>query len=266
MFNHLTLLCVFILFLLVGCTQQENGVRARSDAGADSHGDSDGDADSDSDGDGDSDGDSDSDSDGDGDSDSDSDSDADSVSDSDGDADSDGDSDADSDRDSDMDLAQSGAGEEVLGDIRFDPESQPFESSIEVGVQAVVENTALRCTTDGTIPTSASPECGDTVSINQTTQLRVQAFDGDTAVGNPGTAIYIQRTFDTSSDLPLIILDGYGLGKPEDKEVFRDLAFMSFDPGEDGESRLSNIPAIATRAGWHLRGQSSEGNGSDPEY
>jgi hypothetical protein len=146
----------------------------------------------------------------------------------------------------------------LIGDIRFKPESQTFEKSITVGIRTVLDgDLTLRCTTDGTVPSASSPECGEEMTITETTELRVQAFEGDTPAGEMGTALYIQRTFDFNSNLPLVILEGYGLGKPEDKEVFKDLAFMAFEPGEDGRSKLSNIPDVATRAGWHLRGQSS---------
>jgi hypothetical protein len=70
------------------------------------------------------------------------------------------------------------------------------------------------------------------------------------------TALYIARTFDFTSDLPIVVVDGYGKGKPEDKEVYLDAAVMLFEVS-DGMASIASLPHVATRAGYHVRGQSS---------
>src|SRR5688500_10143521 len=74
--------------------------------------------------------------------------------------------------------------------------------------------------------------------------------------GALSTALYTARSFDLSSDLPIILVDGYGKGKPSDKEVSLDAAVMIFEPS-GGMATLTAMPTLASRAGYHVRGQSS---------
>ena len=92
--------------------------------------------------------------------------------------------------------------------------------------------------------------------VNTTRQIRAQAFVGEGAAGRWGTALYVARTFDAQSDLPLIVVEGYGAGKPEDRDVYVDMGFLVYEP-IDGVAALSNPPTLASRGGYHLRGQSS---------
>src|SRR5690606_33857044 len=59
-----------------------------------------------------------------------------------------------------------------------------------------------------------------------------------------------------TSTLPIVVVDGYGAGKPRDKNVYFDAAVMVFAP-ENGQATFAALPTIATRAGYHVRGQSS---------
>jgi hypothetical protein len=143
------------------------------------------------------------------------------------------------------------------GDIRFSEPSGTFEGSLSVGIETPIEGAEIRFTTDGSTPTASSPLYdGNPVVVTDTRQLRAQAFVGDGLAGNPGTALYVARTFEATSDLPIIVLDGYGLGKPEDRDIYQDMALLVYEP-VDGVAALSNTPTLATRGGYHLRGQSS---------
>lgn len=149
----------------------------------------------------------------------------------------------------------------LIGDVSFSVPSGTFEGSLEVTLTSA-SGSEIRYTTDGQLPTAtSSPYDGAPLALTETTQLRAQAFDGETAQGLPSTAIYIRRTFDVSSDIPIVIMEGYGGGKPPsdpgpEKVVFRDLAFMLFEP-VDGVASISSPPTWASRAGYHVRGQSS---------
>ncbi len=149
-----------------------------------------------------------------------------------------------------------------IGDIGFSVPSGTFEGSLMVNITTTGTGTELRYTTDGTRPTaSATLHDGAPLTLTETTQLRAQQFVDGMPAGFGATAIYIRRTFDVSSDIPLIILEAYGGGKPPtqagpEKVVFRDLAFMLFEP-VDGVASISATPTWANRAGYHVRGQSS---------
>jgi hypothetical protein len=143
------------------------------------------------------------------------------------------------------------------GDIRFSEPSGTFEGSLSVGIESPIEGAQIRFTTDGSAPTASSPLYdGNPVVVTDTRQLRAQAFVGDGVAGNPGTALYVARTFELTSDLPIVVVDGYSLGKPEDRDVYQDMAMLVYEPLE-GVASLSNPPTLATRGGYHLRGQSS---------
>jgi hypothetical protein len=145
----------------------------------------------------------------------------------------------------------------LIGDVAFSTPSQSFKAELSVSLSTVVANAEIRYTTDGTVPTAASTLYpGTPLVLTGTTQLRAQAFVAGLPTGSLSTAVYIARTFDLTSDLPIILVDGYGKGKPTDKEVSLDAAVMVFEPS-DGMASLTVLPTLAARAGYHVRGQSS---------
>jgi len=149
------------------------------------------------------------------------------------------------------------SGNSLIGDVTFSEPSRTFKNSLSVKMSTVIADAEIRYTTDGLVPDASSTlYSGDPVTISATTQLRAAAFKNDILAGHVSTVIYIARNFDYTSEIPIIIMEGYGRGKPEDKYNFIDLAFMTFEP-VNGVATLDNLPTLSTRAGYHLRGQSS---------
>jgi hypothetical protein len=144
----------------------------------------------------------------------------------------------------------------LIGDVSFSVPSQSFRGELRVGMSTSLSGAEVRYTTDGTLPSASSQVASAMVMITSTTQLRAQAFMAGSAAGKPSTALYIARSFDRTSDLPIVLVDGYGGGKPSDKEVYKDAAIMVFEPSA-GMASLANLPTLALRAGYHVRGQSS---------
>ncbi len=145
----------------------------------------------------------------------------------------------------------------LIGDVTFSVPSQTFQGELSVGLATTIAGAEIRYTIDGTVPAASSTlYAGTALPLTATTQLRAQAFVAGAASGAMSTGLYIARTFDATSDLPIVVIDGYGLGKPSDKEVYFDAAVMIFEPA-GGEASLAALPNIATRAGYHVRGQSS---------
>jgi hypothetical protein len=143
------------------------------------------------------------------------------------------------------------------GDIRFSEPSGTFEGMLAVSIETPIEGAVIRFTLDGSEPGPDAPLYdGNPVVVNATLQIRAQAFVAEGAAGRGGTALYVARTFDAQSDLPLIVVEGYGAGKPEDRDVYVDMGFLVYEP-IDGVAALSNPPTLASRGGYHLRGQSS---------
>ncbi|WP_438022125.1 CotH kinase family protein [Sorangium sp. So ce233] len=145
----------------------------------------------------------------------------------------------------------------MIGDVAFSTPSQTFRDQIQVGMTTTVEGAEIRYTVDGQPPTAASTlYTGEPLTLTATTQVRAQAFAGGAAAGSVSTGLYIARTIDATSDIPIIIVDGYGTGKPGDKEVYFDAAVMIWEP-VNGVASIASLPTMAMRAGYHVRGQSS---------
>lgn len=158
-----------------------------------------------------------------------------------------------------------GAGEPVVdpvatlkGDITFSQPNGTFVDTLSVELGTSVAGGEIHYTTDGTVPTVDSPVYSAAIQLTATTQIRAQAFVDGTAAGLPGTGVFVARAFDVDFDGPIMVLDTYGAGLPEDDEDrnWFDAALLVFEP-TDGVASLSDTPTIASRSGVHLRGQSS---------
>ena len=118
-----------------------------------------------------------------------------------------------------------------------------------------VAGAEIRYTTDGQAPTASSGVYTTAVQLTRTAQIRAQAFVNGTATGSPGTALYVANTVTTAHDLPVLALDSYGQGQPN-QDDWMDVSVLQFDP-VNGSTSLAATPTIAARAGFDLRGQSS---------
>lgn len=144
----------------------------------------------------------------------------------------------------------------MINNVTFSEPSKTFKMPLSITMATDIPDAEIRYTTTGELPSSESDLYSETITISSTTQLRAAAFIDGNMSGLPSTAIYIARDFDYSSDIPILIMEGYGGGAPADKYNYIDLGVMTFDP-VDGKSSLDNLPALSSRAGYHLRGQSS---------
>ncbi|HMA92150.1 MAG TPA: CotH kinase family protein, partial [Polyangiaceae bacterium] len=153
--------------------------------------------------------------------------------------------------------ATSDAVDPLIGDVKFSTPSQSFKDQIEVGMSTDVAGAEIRYTVDGKLPTASSTLYGgDAVTLKSTTQVRAQAFVGGQASGSVSTGIYIARTIDPTSDIPIMVVESYGKAKPCDKETYVETAVMVWEP-VDGVAKMASLPTLVTRAGYHARGQSS---------
>lgn len=143
----------------------------------------------------------------------------------------------------------------LTGDINFSVPSGTFKNQVSVTLSSKTANAEIRYTTDGSVPTSSSTVYKNALTFTATTQLRAQAFVNGTASGAMGTAVYIASSLDAKHDLPVLILDAYGGGKPNHTD-YKDVAIMLMEP-KNNESSLLQTPTFATRGGFHVRGQSS---------
>lgn len=149
----------------------------------------------------------------------------------------------------------SNSSELLTGDIIFSQPSKTFSGQISVSLDTKINNAQIRYTTDGSVPTGSSTLYTGPLTFTKTTQLRAQAFVNGNPTGKMGTAVYVATQINTRHDIPVLILDAYGKSKPGREYI--DAAFMLFEPTNNNMVSFSEQPAVATRAGFRLRGQSS---------
>ncbi|MGC4756044.1 CotH kinase family protein [Micromonospora trifolii] len=148
------------------------------------------------------------------------------------------------------------APDDLVGDITFSVPSGTFQGEVAVTLSSTVSGAQIRYTTNGQPPTAQSSLYpGSALRFTRTTQLRAQAFVGQTPTGAPGTAMYAAQNVTTAHDLPVVLIDSYGAGRP-DREYF-DATTMIFEPAGGGTTSLAAAPTLSTRAGFRLRGNSS---------
>lgn len=148
------------------------------------------------------------------------------------------------------------------GAVEFSVSSRTFIDSISVGMSGASD---IRYTTDGSAPTALSTLWdGNELTLTETTQLRAGVFEEGAQVGQSSAAIFIRRTFEFSSDLPIVIMEGYGGGKPQNKIDWLDLGLMIFEPRSGRTISLGELPTMVSRAGYRRRGQSSQNFAKTP--
>ena len=143
----------------------------------------------------------------------------------------------------------------LSGDVTFSRPAGTFTGSTTVSLSTTTAGAQLRYTTDGRAPTATSPVYTGPLTLTRSTEVRAQAFVGGAAVGEPGSAQYVATNVTTAHDLPVVVLDSYGAGAVGDD--WRSTAFMAFAPSPGGTTNLTAAPELVSRAGYHLRGQSS---------
>jgi hypothetical protein len=149
------------------------------------------------------------------------------------------------------------------GPVTFSTPSGLFQGSITVTLGTAEAGVEIRYTVNRTPPTAASMLYAAPLTFSTTTELRAQAFVGGAGVGKAQAAIYVARNFDQSHDLPVLVLDSYGVALPAPtgglgmvNKDFVDVAVLGLEPS-GGTVSLSSSPTLASPAGFHLRGQSS---------
>lgn len=140
------------------------------------------------------------------------------------------------------------------GDIAFSVPSGTFAGEVTVAMRTSVPRTEIRYTTDGTIPAANSQLYDQPLTFRDSTRLRAQAFTGATPIGAMGTALYLANSVATRHDVPVMVIDVFGAGKPG--RDYMDSAVMTFEPSA-GTVSPADAPSLVSRAGIHVRGQSS---------
>jgi hypothetical protein len=139
-------------------------------------------------------------------------------------------------------------------EIVFSPTSRTFENSLQIQMSSQT-NGEIRYTLDGSIPSQNSTlYSGSPISVSGTTEFQAGLFVNGIEVES-AEAVYILRSGDITSDVPIVIIDNFNQGEPPREHVRG--VIMIFDVKNNGTASVSNEPDVATRLGFRLRGQST---------
>ena len=98
------------------------------------------------------------------------------------------------------------------------------------------QNLQIHYTLDGSKPDTTSPIYQGPLSLSQTTQLRAITADEEGGISPITSHTYAlsRQTSDFSSNLPVIILENYGAGRPpqNSRQFASDAPFMNLKASE----------------------------------
>lgn len=162
--------------------------------------------------------------------------------------------------------SRNGSGEPLLNNrVIISEPSRTFFSPLSIAMSGAEAGQTIRYTTDGSMPHALSPEYTGTLNITGTTQIRSRVFDSTGASGPTSTETYLFLSSDLrdfKSNLPIIILDNFGGGRPDSKKTMF-MAVIEPDTLGDGLAKITDAFQIATRGTMKVRGSSSS---SWPKY
>jgi CotH kinase protein/Chitobiase/beta-hexosaminidase C-terminal domain len=140
--------------------------------------------------------------------------------------------------------------------VDFSVPSETFSAPLSVALSTAVPGAQIRYTTDGRLPTAASPAYTGPIAVTATTRLRAQAFVDDVATGPSRTEFYLAADVATPHDLPVLVLDTFGAGRMT-KADYQDAAVFVYQPKAGATVKLADRPALVSRGGVRLHGNSS---------
>ena len=147
--------------------------------------------------------------------------------------------------------------------VSFLQPSRSFQSSIKIELQkpeAADPVSKIHYTTDGSIPTSSSSVYTGALTLTKTTPLKARLVHPNGGIGPVGSETYfhVQRSLaNVSSDLPIIVLENYGSGRPPQGDY--QTASMAVIEPTDGRTGLMSAFAASSRVGIKIRGSSTAG-------
>ena len=148
-------------------------------------------------------------------------------------------------------------------EVQFSTESGVFTGSLSIELSFESDpnqNLQIHYTLDGSKPNTTSPIYQGPLSLSQTTQLRAITADEEGGISPIASHTYIalsRQTSDFSSNLPVIILENYGAGRPPQNS--RQFASMLLYEPQGERMNFNGPPSLAVRSGIKVRGSSTSG-------
>ena len=151
----------------------------------------------------------------------------------------------------------------VEAEVVFAQPSQLFQTSLEIELtkpETASPESKIHYTTDGSVPDGASTVYTGKLTLNNTTPIKARLVHPDGGMGPVRSETYfeIQRSLaNTSSNLPLIVLENYSNGRPPSGDY--QMASMAIIEPSNGRSRFKSELAAASQVGIKTRGSSTGG-------
>lgn len=140
----------------------------------------------------------------------------------------------------------------------FSEASRTFTAPLTVTLTSPQAGAQIFFSLDGTQPTTGSTPYSGPVTISATTRLRAMGLTPGLAPSLTAGAAYVQlspNAVQASSNLPLLILDNFSAGRPDNGS---NAVWMVFEPGgANNRTVLTSEPALAAAAFIKVRGSST---------
>ncbi|MCU0789282.1 MAG: CotH kinase family protein, partial [Verrucomicrobia bacterium] len=146
--------------------------------------------------------------------------------------------------------------------VQFSVSSRTFTAPFNLVLSVPSPGTTtIRYTLDGSVPSSSSTVYGGPIPINATTRVRARSFRTELVDGPVRSETFLHLAGDAAafaSEIPVVVLDNFGAGEvPAPDSITRQpCQVMVFEP-VSGVCRLTNSPAVTSRAGIRRRGEST---------
>ena len=145
-------------------------------------------------------------------------------------------------------------------EVVFSKTSGNFTAPFTLELATRATGSVIRCTRDGTLPTSNSPVYAAPLLITNTAHIRARAYREGLLPGPPHSEAYLKlftNVLDFTSTLPVLIMDTFGKAVPASSRG--SFVNLSFHEPIKGKTSLTNPPTFTTRGGFHVRGSTSAG-------
>jgi hypothetical protein len=147
--------------------------------------------------------------------------------------------------------------------VMFLQPSRSFNSSIRIELQkpeTANPDSKIHYTLDSTVPTGSSTVYTGPLTFRDTTPVKARLVHPQGGMGPVGSETYfcLQRSLaNVSSNLPLIVLENYGSGRPPQGDY--QTASMAVIEPTDGRAKLTSSFAASSQVGIKVRGSSTSG-------
>ncbi|MHC4742377.1 MAG: lamin tail domain-containing protein, partial [Planctomycetota bacterium] len=151
--------------------------------------------------------------------------------------------------------------ERMSGVPYFSHPGGTFVESLALILSTPAQGAVIRYTTDGTVPTEASPQYTAPITLTTTTEVMARLYEPFKAPGAFVSRTYVALDSDVSnvtSNIPLVIVDTRGQGITANSYTKCSAAFIE-RPIDGQRTRITDFPDFVGRCGIRIRGSSTGG-------